>query len=82
MLLPSAIAVELKLSSIELKAVQALSVTEVEDTAASADAAGLSTGDGGVSVALETALRVLRIFGSLRAVPCTRSPTHTKPTAA
>src|SRR6266540_4513084 len=77
--LPSAIAVELKLDSIELNPVHAFSVTKAADVVAPGDAAWPSTGEGDESVALETAVRTRIIPGSLRPTPCTRSATQATP---
>src|SRR6266542_4045852 len=79
MKLPSAIAAELKLDSIELNPVHALSVTKAADVVAPGDAAGPPTDEGDETVAPETAVRARMIPGSLRPTPCTRNATQTKP---
>src|SRR6266536_5110378 len=77
MKLPSAIAVELKLDSIELNPVHTLSVTKAADVVAPADAAWLPSDEGDETVAPETAVRARMIPGSLRPTPCTRSAAQT-----
>src|SRR6266487_2812666 len=79
MKLPSAIAAELKLDSIELNPVHAFSVTKAADVVAPGDAAWLPTDEGDESAAPETAVRVRMIPGSLRPTPCTKSATQTTP---
>jgi len=65
---PSAIGAALKLDSIELNPVHALSVTSAEDTVAPEDAAWLPTDDGDddgdENDAPETAVSIFRTLGS------------------
>src|SRR5215472_3727433 len=84
MVLPSAIGVELKLMSIALDAVQALSVAEAEETMAPAEEAGLATdeplpADRDEGAETETAPSTFRTLGNLRPTPCARSAAHTNP---
>jgi hypothetical protein len=64
MVLPSPIAVELKLDSIELNPVHAFSLTKATDIVASGVAAWFPRDDEDESVAPETAARAFTILGS------------------
>jgi len=77
MKLPSAIAVELKLDSIEFDPVHAFSVAAADWI--SADEATVPTEDWDEGGATETELSIFRTLGSLRPTPCTRSAMQTNP---
>jgi len=77
MKLPSAIAVELKLDSIEFNPVHAFSV-EAADWIPT-DEASRPIEDWDEGGATETALSMFRTLGNLRPTPCTRSAIQTTP---
>jgi len=77
MKLSSAIAVELKLDSIEFDPVHAFSVVAVAWK--KNDAASLPIEDWDEGGATETELNIFRTLGNLRPMPCTRSVIQTNP---